>query len=70
MCEKVFQEEGISADVSIGEFPLEFVPFDSDLLSLELDGAYKVTGYLGSRGPDISGLSSIKRCFQRQPSCL
>jgi len=44
VCEKVFQEEGIAADVILSEYPLDFIPFDSDILSLELDGAYKVDG--------------------------
>ena len=44
VCEKVFQEEGIAADVTLSEYPLDFIPFDSDILSLELDGAYKVSG--------------------------
>lgn len=42
VCEKVFQEEGIFADVTLSEYPLDFIPFDSDILSLELDTAYKV----------------------------
>lgn len=41
VCEKVFQEEGVFADVSLAEYPLDFIPFDSDVLSLEMDGAYK-----------------------------
>ena len=44
VCEKVFQEEGIAADVTLSEYPLDFIPFDSDILSLELDGAYKASG--------------------------
>ena len=43
VCEKMFQEEGISANVTIREFPLYFIPFDSDLLSLELENSYKVS---------------------------
>ena len=42
VCAKVFQEEGIAADVTLSEYPLDFIPFDSDILSLELDDAYKV----------------------------
>ncbi len=44
VCEKVFQEEGIAADVTLSEYPLDFIPFDSDILSLELDDAYKASG--------------------------
>ena len=43
VCEKVFQEEGIFADVTLAEYPLDFIPFDSDVLSLELDTAYKAS---------------------------
>lgn len=43
VCEKVFQEEGIFADVTLAEYPLDFIPFDSDILSLELDTAYKAS---------------------------
>jgi hypothetical protein len=42
VCEKLFQEAGISANVSLGEFPLYFIPFDYDMLSLELDATFKV----------------------------
>lgn len=42
VCEKMFQEEGISANVNIQEFPLFFVPFDFDLLSLEMESSFKV----------------------------
>lgn len=43
VCEKVFQEEGIFADVTLAQYPLDFIPFDSDILSLELDTAYKAS---------------------------
>lgn len=42
VCEKVFQDEGVVADVTLAEYPLDFIPFDSDILTLELDSAYKV----------------------------
>ena len=42
VCEKVFQDEGVFADVTLAEYPLDFIPFDSDILTLELDTAYKV----------------------------
>lgn len=41
VCEKVLDEEGVFSLVTIGEFPLHFIPFDEDVLSLELDTAYK-----------------------------
>ena len=42
VCERIFQAEGIAANVSSGDFPLDFIPFDNDLLSLELQDAVKV----------------------------
>ena len=50
VCEKVFHEEGIFADVTLAEYPLDFIPFDSDILSLELDTAYKASVH----GPAVS----------------
>ena len=41
-CERIFQEEGVYGDIVAGEFPLGFIPFDYDLLSLELGTAYRV----------------------------
>lgn len=54
VCEKVFQEEGIFADVTLSEYPLDFIPFDSDILSLELDTAYKVNHALKPSDPSMS----------------
>ena len=42
MCERIFQAEGVAASISTGDFPLDFIPFDNDLLSLELQDSLKV----------------------------
>ncbi|KAI4351470.1 hypothetical protein L6164_005838 [Bauhinia variegata] len=41
VCEKVLEEEKLHQMVTIGEYPLYIVPLDEDLLSFELDLAYK-----------------------------
>ncbi|KAK9831278.1 hypothetical protein WJX74_010180 [Apatococcus lobatus] len=41
VCEKVFAEEGVFGDIHIGDYPLNFIPFDSDILSLELPSSFK-----------------------------
>ncbi|KAK4279642.1 hypothetical protein QN277_011388 [Acacia crassicarpa] len=41
VCEKVLEEEKIHHLMSVGEYPLYLVPMDDDLLSFELDLAYK-----------------------------
>ena len=46
VCEKVFQEEGVYGDVVLGEYALDFIPFESDVLSLELDTAFRVRALL------------------------
>jgi hypothetical protein len=35
------EEEGVLANITIGEYPLYFIPFDEDVLSLELDNSLK-----------------------------
>lgn len=42
LCEHIFQQEGVFGDIVIGEFPVDFIPFDSDVLSLELPTAFRV----------------------------
>lgn len=39
---QVLEEEKIHHMMSIGEYPLYIIPIDEDLLSFELDLAYKV----------------------------
>ncbi|XLS51051.1 hypothetical protein HN51_011728 [Arachis hypogaea] len=41
VCEKVLEEEKLHNMVTIGEYPLYIVPIDEDVLSFELDLAYK-----------------------------
>ena len=41
-CERVLQEEGVLGDVVAGEYPLGFIPFDYDLLSLEMPSVFRV----------------------------
>lgn len=39
--EKILEEKGVYGDVRIGEYHLDMIPFDDDVLSLELEGAYR-----------------------------
>lgn len=66
VCEKVFQEEGIFGDVTLSEYPLDFIPFDSDILSLELDTAFKelmLDGDTSSRYYCARGLMQLQRLY-------
>ena len=41
-CERILQEAGVAGDVVAGEYPLGFIPFDADLLSLEMPSVFRV----------------------------
>jgi hypothetical protein len=41
ICERVLEDEGVYGDVTIGEYHLDIVPLDDDLLSMELDNSFK-----------------------------
>ncbi|KAH0678004.1 hypothetical protein KY285_025805 [Solanum tuberosum] len=41
VCEKILEEEKIHHLLTIGEYPLYLIPLDEDVLSFELDVAYK-----------------------------
>ncbi|GKV34182.1 hypothetical protein SLEP1_g42583 [Rubroshorea leprosula] len=40
-CEKILEDEKVHNLMTIGEYPLYVIPFDEDILSFELDLAYK-----------------------------
>lgn len=44
MCEQLLDEGGILADVTVRELPLDWVPLEEDLLSLEMPWAFKASG--------------------------
>ncbi len=39
--ERVLEEAGVFADVRIHDCHLDLIPFDDDVLSLELEGSYR-----------------------------
>lgn len=41
VCEKIFEEEKVHHLITIGEYPLYMIPLDEDVLSFELDPAYR-----------------------------
>ncbi|KNC96078.1 hypothetical protein, variant [Spizellomyces punctatus DAOM BR117] len=41
ICERVLEEEGVFGDVIVGEYHLDLLPLEDDLLSLELDSAFR-----------------------------
>ena len=41
VCEKILEDEGVLGDLTIGEFPLHFIPLEPDLLSLELESSFE-----------------------------
>lgn len=42
---QILEEEKVHNLLTIGEYPLYFVPLDEDVLSFELDLAYKVGNF-------------------------
>ena len=51
VCEEVLEREGVKGDIQVAEYPLDFIPFDSDVLSLEMEAAFKV-------GRDVQAISN------------
>ncbi len=58
-CERIFEEEGVYGDIVAGEFPLGFIPFDYDLLSLEQGSAFRVRHLICSIGTWNANLQQI-----------
>lgn len=41
ICEQMIEEKGFSEDIKIGELKIDFIPLDSDVLSLEMSNSFK-----------------------------
>ncbi|KAM9994732.1 hypothetical protein ACTFIY_000926 [Dictyostelium cf. discoideum] len=41
LCQRVLEEQGVMGNFVISDFPLDIVPFDEDVLSLELASSYR-----------------------------
>eukprot|EP00455_Lapot_gusevi_P054621 TRINITY_DN8788_c0_g2_i3.p1 TRINITY_DN8788_c0_g2~~TRINITY_DN8788_c0_g2_i3.p1 ORF type:complete len:576 (+),score=176.77 TRINITY_DN8788_c0_g2_i3:83-1729(+) len=41
LCEKALAEHGVYGDVTTGEYHLDLIPFDEDILSMELDSSFQ-----------------------------
>ncbi|PON36545.1 Vacuolar protein sorting-associated protein [Parasponia andersonii] len=63
-CEKILEEEKVHHLLNIGEYPLYVLPLDEDVLSFELDLAYKECQVDG----DTSSLWHIAKAIQKLES--
>lgn len=41
VCDEILKKEGVFGSLSIGEYKLDLIPFDDDILTLELDACFK-----------------------------
>lgn len=41
VCDEILKKEGVFGSLSIGEYKLDLIPFDDDLLSLDLDSSFR-----------------------------
>ncbi|OZJ04384.1 hypothetical protein BZG36_02405 [Bifiguratus adelaidae] len=64
ICKRVLEEAGILGDISIGSFPMEWIPFEDDLISMELDGGTWRELYLD--GDDTSIYYAAKALMKLQ----
>lgn len=42
LCERLLKQEGVYGDVVIGDIPVDWVPHDTDVLSLEQENVFRV----------------------------
>eukprot|EP01102_Stenamoeba_stenopodia_P011988 TRINITY_DN372_c0_g1_i1.p1 TRINITY_DN372_c0_g1~~TRINITY_DN372_c0_g1_i1.p1 ORF type:complete len:619 (+),score=176.59 TRINITY_DN372_c0_g1_i1:181-2037(+) len=61
ICEAVFKEQNLPVDVRMGDFHLDLIPFDNDVLSMEMDSGYRECFLDG----DKSSLLYIARAIMR-----
>ncbi|KAL5640261.1 hypothetical protein ACGC1H_007510 [Rhizoctonia solani] len=70
LCDKILEDEGVFGEVTISEFPLEFIPLEDDLISLEWDNTFKEI-YLDGDESSIyyaaQALSTMQRAYGKFP---
>lgn len=64
ICEKVLEEIGVYGDIKIGEYPLDLIPFDEDILSMEIPTSFKECNLDG----DLSSLYYVARSIMKLQS--
>ncbi|EIW71667.1 hypothetical protein TREMEDRAFT_27638 [Tremella mesenterica DSM 1558] len=73
LCKKVLEDEGVAGDLTIGEYKLEFIPVEEDLISLELDNVAKDIFMNGDDTPlyySSSALMNFQRAFGMFPRIM
>ncbi|KAG8721038.1 hypothetical protein FRC08_016158 [Ceratobasidium sp. 394] len=70
LCDKILEDEGVFGEVTISEYPLEFIPLEDDLISLEWENTFKEV-YLDGDESSIyyaaQALSTIQRAYGQFP---
>ncbi|KAJ1668535.1 hypothetical protein EV178_000208 [Coemansia sp. RSA 1646] len=61
LCERVLEEEGVLGDITLGEYHMDFIPLEDDVLSLELPATFKEL-YLDG---DFSSIQYTARALMR-----
>jgi hypothetical protein len=64
ICEKVLEEIGVYGDIKIGEYPLDLITFDEDILSMEIPTSFKECNLDG----DLSSLYYVARSIMKLQS--
>ena len=65
-CERILAEEGVAGDVVAGEYPLGFIPFDYDLLSLEMPSAFRVGAPAACSGQQPAVCAVLRALWARR----
>lgn len=51
ICERVLEDEGVLGEITMGDYAMDWIPFEDDLISMELDtGTWKELYLVGIRG--------------------
>jgi len=71
VCERILENEGVMGYISLDEFPMELIPLDTDLLSLELPEFFK-SFYLDKDATYLhtvaSSIVNLQRLFGKIPN--
>ena len=64
----MLEEEGVYGDITFGEYPLDLIPFEEDVLSMELESGFREIAVEGDRSTLYYVARTLHRFQVRAPS--
>ena len=68
VCQNVLEEQGVLGDITLGDYAMDWIPYEDDLISMELDqGTWKDINLVGCADTNVWYLQMNSILVGRRP---